>query len=85
MKVRQAFERHIKSLPSYQKQLFIHGERLFIMENGQYKIAAVHLAWELYQQQQKVIDAAIKHLNDVRDLGKDHSAYLALKALRGDS
>lgn len=49
MKVRQAFEQNIKSLPSYQKQLFIHGERLFIIEDGQYKIAAVQLAWELWQ------------------------------------
>lgn len=47
--MREAFEQHIKSLPSYEKQLIIHGERLFIIENGQYKIAAIQLAWELWQ------------------------------------
>lgn len=29
------------------------------------------------------IDEAIKHFNDVRNLGKDHSVYRALKALQG--
>lgn len=43
------FEEVLKTLPSYQKQVFIHGERLLIIENGQYKIAAVQLAWELWQ------------------------------------
>lgn len=43
------FEEVLKTLPTYQKQVFIHGERLFIIENGQYKIAAIQLAWELWQ------------------------------------
>lgn len=45
--MREQFEQSIKSAPSYQKLVFQHGERLFIFEDGQYKIAAVQLAWEL--------------------------------------
>ena len=47
--VREAFEQSVKASPSYQKLIFIHGERLFIIEDGQYKIAAIQLAWELWQ------------------------------------
>lgn len=50
------FEHTVKSTSKYQNLVFIHGERLFIMENGQYKIAAVQLAWEIHQEQQKQID-----------------------------
>lgn len=47
--MREQFEQNIKNAPSYQKLVFQHGERLFIYEDGQYKIAAVQLAWELCQ------------------------------------
>lgn len=49
MMMREQFELNIKSAPSYQKLVFQHGERLFIYEDGQYKIAALQLAWELCQ------------------------------------
>ncbi|MFW1952198.1 hypothetical protein [Acinetobacter beijerinckii] len=45
--MREQFEQSIMNSPSYQKLVFQHGERLFIFEDGQYKIAAVQLAWEL--------------------------------------
>ena len=32
------FEHTVKSTSKYQNLIFIHGERLFIMENNQYKI-----------------------------------------------
>ncbi|MEI5717902.1 hypothetical protein WBV54_09560 [Acinetobacter baumannii] len=47
--MREQFEQIIKNTPSYQKLVFQHGERLFIYECGQYKIAAVQLAWEICQ------------------------------------
>ncbi|ENW78214.1 hypothetical protein F909_03900 [Acinetobacter sp. ANC 3929] len=45
--MREQFEQSIKNTLSYQKLVFQHGERLFIYEDGQYKIAAVQLAWEI--------------------------------------
>ena len=44
-----AFEQFIKNSPNYNKLLLIHGERLFIFENGQYKNLHVQLAWEVWQ------------------------------------
>lgn len=52
-----AFEQFIKNSPNYNKLVFIHGERLFIFEDGQYKNLHVQLAWEVWQAQQKRIDA----------------------------
>ncbi|MFN3904889.1 MAG: hypothetical protein ACK4KY_01950 [Acinetobacter junii] len=57
------FEHSIKSSSIYINLVYIHGERLFIMENGQYKITAIQLAWEIYQGQQKRIDEL---LNDAQ-------------------
>ncbi|MCH7392433.1 hypothetical protein [Acinetobacter dispersus] len=48
--MREQFEQSIKVSPSYQKLVFQHGERLFIFEDGQYKIASVQLAWEIFQR-----------------------------------
>lgn len=45
--MREQFEQVIKNTLGYQNLVFQHGERLFIFEDGQYKIPAVQLAWEL--------------------------------------
>jgi|GEM_PF-1185999 len=61
--LRENFEKLIASSPSYLKLVFQHGERLFIFEDGQYKIAAVQLAWELEQHRQ----------SEINDLKQDYS------------
>lgn len=43
----------------------------------------VQIANEL-KEKDKRIEAALNHLNDVRNKGVDQSCYLAIKALRGD-
>ncbi|AZC05864.1 hypothetical protein DKE44_005880 [Acinetobacter nosocomialis] len=52
---RQDFEETLKASASYQKLVFMHGEKLFIFDEGMYKIASVQLAWEIYCEQQAVI------------------------------
>lgn len=44
------FEEVLKTLPTYQKQVFIHGERLLIKEGDVYRVAAVQLAYEVWKQ-----------------------------------
>lgn len=60
---RKEFEKLIASSPSYLKLVFQHGERLFIFEDCQYKIAAVQLAWELEQHNQSQVDELQKRLD----------------------
>jgi len=45
---RHAFESSIKCSDSYAKLIYMHGEKLFIFDDGKYKIAAMQLAWEIY-------------------------------------
>ena len=49
-KAREAFEQFIKNSPNYNKLVLIHGEHLFIFEDGQYKNLHVQLAWEVWQK-----------------------------------
>lgn len=42
------FEQWVKSTSHYQKLMLIHGERLFIRDDGQYKILAIQLAYEAW-------------------------------------
>lgn len=60
---REAFEQFIKNSPNYNRLVFIHGERLFIFEDGQYKNLHVQLAWEVWQEQQKKIDELQKRVD----------------------
>lgn len=53
-----AFEQFIKNSPNYNKLVFIHGERLFIFEDGQYKNLHVQLAWEVWQEKENLINQA---------------------------
>lgn len=54
--MRSDFENSIKCSSSYEKLVYQHGERLFIFDDGKYKIAAVQLAWEVFKEQQSKID-----------------------------
>lgn len=54
--MRENFEKLTASSPSYLKLVFQHGERLFIFEDGQYKISAVQLAWEIFKEKQTEVD-----------------------------
>ncbi|ELW82009.1 MULTISPECIES: hypothetical protein [Acinetobacter] len=40
------FEDEFKKLPSYQRLIFIHGERLFIRDADVYRVIAVQAAYE---------------------------------------
>lgn len=42
------FEQWIKSTSHYSKLMLIHGERLFIKHDSQYKILAIQLAYEAW-------------------------------------
>lgn len=45
------FEEQFKLLPSYQRLIFIHGERLFIRDADVYRVIAVQAAFELHMRQ----------------------------------
>ncbi|MFW1816014.1 MULTISPECIES: hypothetical protein [Acinetobacter] len=45
------FEDEFKKLPSYQRLIFIHGERLFIRDADVYRVIAVQAAFELHMRQ----------------------------------
>ncbi|ENW15615.1 hypothetical protein L313_2798 [Acinetobacter haemolyticus CIP 64.3 = MTCC 9819] len=53
--MRSEFENSIKWSASYEKLVYQHGERLFIFDDGKYKIAAVQLAWEIFKEQQSKV------------------------------
>lgn len=57
--MRSEFENSIKWSSSYEKLVYQHGERLFIFDDGKYKIAAVQLAWEIFKEKQAEVDALI--------------------------
>ncbi|WP_267581463.1 hypothetical protein [Acinetobacter pittii] len=55
-KNRQDFEKSIKATASYQNLIYMHGEKLFIFDQGKYKIAAIQLAWEIYCERQQEVE-----------------------------
>jgi hypothetical protein len=54
--MKSEFENSIKRSSSYEKLVYQHGERLFIFDDGKYKIAAVQLAWEIFKEKQTEVD-----------------------------
>ena len=46
------FETLLETMPSFKKQRFIHGERLFIRSQEEYEVAAVQLAFEVWTEQE---------------------------------
>lgn len=38
----------VKQTPHYKNLIFMHGDRLFIRENGVFKILAIQLAYECW-------------------------------------
>ena len=48
--MKSEFENSIKRSSSYEKLVYQYGERLFIFDDGKYKIAAVQLAWEIFKE-----------------------------------
>ena len=54
--MKSEFENSIKRSSSYEKLVYQHGERLFIFDDGKYKIAAVQLAWEVFKEKQTEVD-----------------------------
>ncbi len=42
---REAFEEFVRSSSNFPTLIFCYGERLFIFENGEYRILAIQLAW----------------------------------------
>ena len=63
-------ENSIKRSASNEKLVYQHGERLFIFDDGKYKIAAVQLAWEIFKEKQNEVDelqAAFKQLIEMEN------------------
>ena len=64
------FREIVKSLPSYQRLSFIHGERLFIRDAGSYRIVSIQALYELASRPTGIIVTSEK-------LSKQHVALLA--------
>ncbi|MDA3487175.1 hypothetical protein MJ021_17970 [Acinetobacter baumannii] len=47
----EKFEAWIKAQPFYTKLIYIHGERLFIRDNGEYQIFAMEVAYHAWLEQ----------------------------------
>ena len=71
--MRSEFENSIKRSSSYEKLVYQHGERLFIFDDGKYKIAAVQLAWEIFKEKQTKVDE-LQYKAKLRE--SDHQALL---------
>lgn len=61
--MRSDFENSIKRSASYEKLVYQHGERIFIFDDGKYKIAAVQLAWEIFKEKQNEVDELQKRVD----------------------
>ena len=42
------FEKWLQTTPEYKTLVFQHGERLFIMRDGEYEILAIRLAYRIH-------------------------------------
>lgn len=88
-KNRLDFEESIKASASYQKLVFMHGEKLFIFDDEKYKIAAIQLAWEIYCERQEVITnlrGSIKeYCGWVKDLKHERGFLQQVCAQRADT
>ena len=68
--MKSEFENSIKRSASYEKLVYQHGERLFILDDGKYKIAAVQLAWEIFKEKQNEVDELQKRVDAVKGLAQ---------------
>ena len=64
--MKSEFENSIKRSSSYEKLVYQHGERLFIFDDGKYKIAAVQLAWEIFKEKQTEVDELTLHVAEMK-------------------
>lgn len=66
------FEQWLQTTPEYKNLLIQHGERLFIMRNGEYEILTVRLAHRAYEQnkQQPVNHCNHYFVNNAKTLNK---------------
>ncbi|ENU80017.1 hypothetical protein F975_01769 [Acinetobacter sp. ANC 3789] len=46
----EEFINWVQQSPCYTTLIFSHGERLFIHENGVFRVMAIQLAWEAWQK-----------------------------------
>jgi len=83
------FEDSIKASASYQKLIFMHGEKLFIFDDGKYKIAAIQLAWEIYCERQDVVidlqGSVNEYIGWVNDLKHERGFLQQICAQRADT
>lgn len=70
---RHDFESSIKCSDSYAKLIYMHGEKLFIFDDGKYKIAAMQLAWEIYCDRNDEIEGLKIQQAKVEELQKQKS------------
>lgn len=73
---RHDFESSIKCSDSYAKLIYMHGEKLFIFDDGKYKIAAMQLAWEIYFDRHDEIEGLKTQQAKVEGLQKQMDAAL---------
>lgn len=79
--MKSEFENSIKRSSSYEKLVYQHGERLFIFDDGKYKIAAVQLAWEIFKEKQTEVDelqkenSALVHVVKSRDIQLENEKH----------
>ena len=73
------FESWLKKQPFYGKLMFIHGERLFIRENGEYKIFAIAVAYSafVHQAQKQSDDTKSKNSCDTSKQKQAVPEYVA--------
>ena len=70
--MKSEFENSIKRSSSYEKLVYQHGERLFIFDDGKYKIAAIQLAWEIFKEKHTKVDELQKKVDAVKQLIQEY-------------
>lgn len=76
MSNKEKFEAWFQQQSFYLNLRFIHGDRLFASENSVYRILAVQIGWEAWQEQQVRIDGLqyrttdVKKIHEIRDISE---------------
>ena len=81
---RHDFESSIKCSDSYAKLIYMHGEKLFVFDDGKYKIAAMQLAWEIYCDRHDEIEGLKTQLSLQRQRVKAFEEELTSSRNYGD-
>lgn len=78
----KAFQNWFEKQDFFANLRFIHGDKIFIADNGVYRVLAVQISWLTWQQQQNRIDVALQAKKEgliVQLKGAEERAQLALQ------